>query len=135
VNQAKTPGSARRLRFLAILLGIVLLVWLSFEDQSVTWVILFASAICMLVAARLLAPFPRPPSGKGWLVYPLAGLLGGLATAPLALLLMAIKTGIHGNAVPDYTPVQMGAVLISFPVWAGAGTIIGLGAGLWFKNR
>jgi hypothetical protein len=135
VNRPKAPGPARRLRLLAILLGIILLLWVSFEDQSVTWVILFASAICMLAAAWLLAPFPRPPSGKGWLVYPLAGLLGGLATAPLALLLMAIKTGVHGYVVPDYTPAQMGAVLISFPVWAGAGVIIGLGAGLWFKNR
>jgi hypothetical protein len=135
VNPPKTPGPARRLRFLAILLGIILLVWVSFEDQSVTWVILLASAICMLSAAWWLAPFPRPPSGKGWLVYPLAGLLGGLATAPLALLLMAIKTGLHGNGVPDYTPAQMGAVLISVPVWVGAGGIIGLGVGLWFKNR
>jgi hypothetical protein len=131
----KTPGAMRQLRLLAILLGIILLVWVSIEDQSVTWVVLFAAVICMLAAAWLLASFPRPPTGKGWLVYPLAGLLGGAATAPVALLLMAIKTGLHGHTVPDYTLAQMSDVLISFPIWVGAGAFIGLGAGLWFKNR
>jgi hypothetical protein len=107
----------------------------SLGDQSVTWALLFAAAICMLAAAEWLVSSPRLPTGKGWLAYPLAGLVGGAATAPIALLLMAIKTGINGNTVPDYTPAQMGAVLTSFPIWAGAGAMIGLGAGIWFKNR
>lgn len=135
MNPLQTPGAAHQLRLLGILLGIILLVWVSIEDQSVTWAILFAAAVCLLAAAWWLARFHQPPAGKGWLVYPLAGLLGGAATAPVALLLMALKTGIHGHSIPDYTPAQMGAVLISFPVWIGAGVIIGLGAALWLKNR
>jgi hypothetical protein len=113
----------------------MLLVWISFEDQSVTAVILFAAAICMLATTWLLARSKRSPSGKGWLVYPLAGLLGGLATAPLALLLMAIKTGLHGHPTPDYTAAQIVTILISAPIWVVAGLVIGLGAGLWIKNR
>ncbi len=76
----------------------------------------------MLAAAWMLAA-TQAATGKGWLVYPLAGLLGGAATAPVALLLMAIKTGLHGHSVPDYTSAQMMAVLISFPVWVGAGGV------------
>jgi hypothetical protein len=135
MNQLQKPGAARSVRLLTVGFGIIALVWVSLEDQSVTWVILFAAAICLLTAAWLLASSPRPVVGKGWLVYPLAGLLGGAATAPVALLLMAIKTGLHGHSVPDYSPNQMMAVLISFPIWVGAGGVIGLGAGLWLKNR
>jgi hypothetical protein len=129
------PRAARQIRLLAILLGIVLLAWVSLEDQSVTWALLFAAAICMLVAAEWLASSQRLSTGNGWLAYPLAGLVGGVATAPIALLLMAIKTGLHGHAVPDYTPAQMGLVLTSIPIWIGAGALIGLGVGIWFKNR
>lgn len=135
MNQPKTPGAGRPFRLLAILLGIILFVWLSFEGQNVTWVILFANAICMLCAAGILARYPRLTQNKGWLVYPVAGLLSGTATTPIALLLMAIKTGLHGHSGPDYTSDQIIAVLISFPVWVGAGAVIGLGAGLWLKNR
>jgi hypothetical protein len=131
----KTAETARQLRLLAILLGIILLVWVSIEDQSVTWAILFAAAICVLAAAELITSSPLPQRARGWLVYPLAGVLGGAATAPIALLLMAIKTGIHGYAAPDYTPAQMSAVLAGFPIWVAAGAIIGLGAGIWSKNR
>lgn len=113
----------------------MLLVWIPLEDQSVTSVTLFAAAICMLATAWLLARSRRSPSSKSWLAYPLAGLLGGLATAPLALLLMAIKTGLHGHPTPDYTAAQIGTILISVPIWAVAGVVIGLGAGLWIKNR
>ena len=129
------PGTTRQTRLLAILLGISLLAWVSLEDQSVTLALLFAAVICMLAAAEWLASSTRLSTGKGWLAYPLAGLVGGAATAPTALLLMAIKTGLHGHTVPDYTPAQMSAVLTSFPIWAGAGAIIGLGTGIWSKNR
>jgi uncharacterized membrane protein len=126
------PGAPRQVRLLAILLGIIVLAWVSLEDKSVTLALLLAAAICMLAAAEWLAYSSHLSTGKGWLAYPLAGLVGGAATA---LLLMAIKTGLHGHTVPDYTPAQMGAVLTSFPIWAGAGAIIGLGAGIWSKNR
>ena len=129
------PGTTRQIRLLAILLGIILLAWVSVEDQSVTLALLFAAGLCMLAAGEWLASSPRFSSGKGWLAYPLAGLVSGASTAPIALVLMAIKTGLHGHSVPDYTPAQMSAVLISFPIWTGAGAIIGLGAGMWFKNR
>jgi hypothetical protein len=135
MNRPKTPGAGRRFRLLVISLGIILFVWLSFEGQNVTWVILFANAICLLGAAAILARSSRLTHYKSWLVYPLAGLLSGAATTPIALLLMAIKTGIHGHSAPDYTSTQILAVLISFPVWVGAGAVIGLGAGLWLKNR
>jgi hypothetical protein len=135
MNRPPKPGPTRSLRLLAILFGIIVLVWVSLEDQSVTWVILFAAAICLLAAALSLASSPRSDAGKGWLVYLLAGLLGGAATPPVAVLLMAIKTGLHGHSVPDYTPAQIIAVLTSFPIWVGAGGVIGLGTGLWLKNR
>lgn len=128
------PGTTRQTRLLAILLGIILMAWVTLEDQSVTLALLFAVAICMLAAAEWLASSTRLSTEKGWLAYPLAGLVSGAATAPIALVLMAVKTGLHGHT-PDYTPAQMSAVLTSFPIWAGAGAFIGLGAGIWFKNR
>jgi hypothetical protein len=77
----------------------------------------------------------RTKTGRSWLLYPLAGLLSGLAVTPLALLLMAFKSGVHGHGLPDFTPNQVTLVLLSTPAWAAAGLLVGLGIALWMKAR
>ena len=54
----------------------------------------------------------------------------GLLLVPLAILLMAIKTGIHGHGSPDYTLDQMQAVLSRMPFFVLGGALLGAGSGL-----
>jgi len=54
----------------------------------------------------------------------------GLLLVPLAILLMAIKTGIHGHGTPDYTVHQMQDVLSRIPFFVLGGVLLGTGSGL-----
>jgi hypothetical protein len=46
---------------------------------------------------------------------------------------MAIKTGLHGHAAPDFTSAQVIEVFLRTPIWGLGGLLIGLGIGLWPK--
>jgi hypothetical protein len=53
-----------------------------------------------------------------------------LLIPPIALLLMAFKSGLRGHPAPDFTPAQVIAVLRSIPIWGLSGLLLGLGAAL-----
>jgi hypothetical protein len=86
--------------------------------------------ICAWLAARLLMIF-HLTGARQLALCVLVGTLAGLMVAPLALLLMAFKTGLHGHGTPDFTPAQVQAVLLYSPAWGGSGLLLGLGSGLW----
>jgi hypothetical protein len=125
-SSPQNPLLVRRLRILGIILGIGLLVWLSVEESGDVWVLIFSGAISALVAAqawlRLKDRAKKPPY---WL--PLAGFLAGLLVTPLALLLMALKTGLHGHQGPDFSGSQILSVILRTPVWVISGLLTGLG--------
>lgn len=133
LNLEKTNPAERKtpawLRLTALLLGIYLLLWLSFEDKDVTRVLLSAVAVNAWIALRYLVRLPAS-ARKGILRQSLVGILAGLAVTPMALFLMAFKTGVHGHESPDFTAEQIFAVIRGTPVWAGAGLLLGLGSGL-----
>jgi hypothetical protein len=117
------------LRLSALLLGIYLLSWLPFEDQDETRVLLSAVAVNAWIGIRYLVRFPFP-SRKGLFSYTLVGFLAGLAVTPMALFLMAFKTGIHSHGSPDFTAEQILAIIYGTPIWAGAGLLVGFGGWL-----
>jgi hypothetical protein len=118
------------MRFAAFLLGAILLLWIPFEDLNITAVLLYSMAICAWLATRLLIDVPSNPN-RLLLRHLVVGTLAGLAVSPGAILLMAIKTGLHGHRVPDFTPDQVQTALRSFPAWAACGLLFGFGSALW----
>ena len=128
------PPAPRWLRMTALAIGVSLLLWLPFEDTSVNSVLVFAAAISGWWALRFLVDAPAS-GGKTKRRLVLLGALAGLAISPIAFLLMAVKTGLHGHPSPDFAPEQLHAVLISTPAWIAAGILLGLGSGLWRANR
>lgn len=120
------------MRILGILLGGCLFLWLQFEDSGELWVLLFSAAISILTAwqvwLRLNSRFGRRAY---WL--PLAGFLAGLVITPAALLLMALKTGLHGHQGPDFSGDQILAIVRGTHAWLISGLIIGIGLELLFK--
>jgi hypothetical protein len=123
-------AAENRLRLAAFGLGLVFFFWIPFEDTHPGFVIGLGAATCSLLAAALARRWkphtPFSPVQAGGL-----GLLAGLAMGPLTILLMAVKTGLHGHQVPDFTGQQVADVLSLIPVWALAGGFIGLGLWLW----
>ncbi len=108
-------------------------VWIGYEDQSTGRVSLLgacgASLAVLLIAERRYGRRPLAP--RQWLMGCMsAGLLGGLATGPLVIVLMALKVSLHGHAVPDFSPQDVLAVLATIPIWGGAGFLLGGAVGL-----
>ena len=122
------------LRISALVLGIIILIWLTIEDETTLWVVIISVAICIWAAGWVLA---KPVEGEKWIIlrHSLVGIGAGLAIAPLGILLMALKTGIHGHASPDFTVPQMHEVLSRTPFFALSGFLVGLGSGLWRLAR
>lgn len=133
ISQRLSPHQ-RWLRYYTFVLGLILFVWLPFEDSNERIATAIAAAASLRLAAYLAinkSGLIQPKSITGHL---LLGFLSGLLVAPLAFLLMAIKTGLHGHAAPDFTSAQVIAVYQRLPIWSLGGLLIGLGVGLWRKT-
>ncbi len=131
-------------RISALIVGIAWLIWLSIEDLSERWVLLFSVTICVLLAVRFIIyysaqrskneeKYPQNKeqrSARRFLFYPLVGVLTGLAVTPVAIFLMALKTGLHGHFAPEFTSAQVFIVLVRTPIWIVGGLLIGVGVEL-----
>lgn len=123
-----------RMRLTAIILGMVFLFWLSIEDESEYFAILFSISICSwLAAAFLMQRIKTHPANLHHFI--ILGTIAGALITPLALFLMAFKTGLHGHPSPDYTAQQILSVIRKTPIWILGGFLISLGSGIWFLNR
>jgi len=117
-------------RFTALLLGFGILVWLPVEDQSELGVLIASGLICTWMAALLLI---TPPQKNRQLIlrHALVGSGAGFILAPLAIILMAVKSGIHGHGTPDFSVDQMQSVISRIPFFVLSGFLIGLGSGVF----
>ena len=117
-------------RLTALLLGFGILIWLPVEDQSELGVLIASGLICTWMAALLLI---TPPQKNRQLIlsHALVGSGAGFILAPLAIILMAVKSGIHGHGTPDFSVGQMQSVLSRIPFFVLSGFLIGLGSGVF----
>lgn len=112
-----------------MLLGIMVLAWLPVEESSVLGALVVAGLICTWAGTWLLLKTDSYRK-HGILRYILIGGGSGFLVALLAILLMAIKTSIHGHGVPDFTVEQMQSVLSRMPYFIVGGVLVGAGSGL-----
>jgi hypothetical protein len=110
-----------------------MLLWLPVEDTDEKGVLAFAATVNAWLVARHLVNL-NPAAQKSLPRHILGGLLAGLAVTPVALFLMAFKTGIHGHGTPDFSAEQILAVINRTPVWGSAGLLLGLLSGFIFKK-
>lgn len=130
------PAAHRRSqpqRLAWLLAGLFWLAWLGYEDRGLTAVVLLAG--CLGAALGLTAWARWGEVSAGWrpaaVRGALLGALAGASVAPLAALLILVKTSLHTHPVPDFTAADLGRVLEVWPAWTGAGLLAGLaGAGL-----
>ena len=126
-----TPDKKKTwLRFTGLVLGMGILVWLPVEETSELGALVISGLICTWSGVWLLLK-PAPDDKHLIMRYVLVGGGAGLLLAPLAMLLMAFKSGIHGHGTPDYTVSQLWDVLCRIPYFVLGGSLVGLGSGLW----
>ena len=63
-------------------------------------------------------------------VFLMTGFFAGMLAMPLAAMSMLIKISFHSHVPPDFTAEQILSVLGKIPVWAVAGSLIGISVGL-----
>ena len=93
-------------------------------------VLVISGAICTWSAVWLLIK-PVLNDKQLSVRYILVGTGAGLILAPLAILLMAMKSGIHGHGIPDFSVRQMQDILSRIPYFILSGFLVGVGSGLW----
>lgn len=120
-------------RLTTLLIGGGLLIWLPFEESSTSGVVLFSIVICMLTLLYFSKRF-SVGSRVTLIRSTLVGLLSGLAVSPLAIFLMAFKSGLHGHGAPDFTPAQVDLVLSLFPYFGLGGVSAGVGLDLLCRS-
>lgn len=125
------PSRLPGLRLFSILVAIYAAVWISLEGAK-QQVILLAVAFMLVIAGYLVQRFlgSKRLSARRWVLY-LAGLglFIGLGSAFLTLILMAVKTGLHGHG-PEFAQAEIEWVIGQIPLWTLVGLIAGLGMGL-----
>lgn len=126
----KLPKIPLWLRFATIASGISVLIWLPFEDTTTFWVVLLSAWISWVLSLQAGFRLSRAKPISPWRMIILA-VLGGLAVAPVSLLLVILKSGVHAHGGSDYSPEQIVALLLQAPFWMLASTLVGLGFILW----
>ncbi len=124
---ARFPG----LRLATLLLMAVAVAWIAPEGDLLSVVALSVALTLLLLthAARRWLGGKTLSAGRWLAALSLSGLAAGLGSGLLALLLMAVKTGLHGHG-PEFSPAEIAWVLRNTPVWSAAGLLGGGGLGL-----
>lgn len=129
------PQPKRKFRWFTLLYALGLLVWFSFEDDSVRSVTLWGLGFAALLVMNWLPKQTAlPPIRPAYLplVTSAFGLMFGLVTNVSTVTLMFFKNALHAHLFPDYPPALMLALLSQAPAWALSGALVGLGGALLF---
>jgi len=108
--------------------GLFWLAWLGYEDRGLTVVVLLAGCIGAALGLSAWRRWRANPAGgwPAWMSGALLGALAGASVAPLAAVLILVKTSLHAHPLPDFTVADLRRVLSVWPAWTGAGLLAGL---------
>jgi hypothetical protein len=132
-----TPAAGNRsliTRYIAMATGILVLVWLSIENDSLFLLIIISALTTTLGMIVLLSRSSRLVLAR-WYTYLLVGAVTGFLIIPVALMLVLVRIGLHNHPQPDFTPEQVQALLRLTPASILAGFLTGLGIHLWKKYQ
>ncbi len=127
----RIPVRVPYLRAATLLWGVYALVWLSLEGHAGRDALLAGWGLALLALGLVGRVFGGRAVAVGRLATlgAAVGLAWGVALGPAVLLLMAVKTGLHGHG-PEYTAAQLAQVWSQWPSWLAAGLAAGAGLAL-----
>lgn len=132
------PRRDPRFRWIVILGGVGLFLWLSLEDDAPYFAVIAGSALTLLLAYAAITAWwggkTLSPSAW-WIAAGVGGALIGGGSAVISAALMLFKNGMHAHVFPDYPAGLILAMLERAPVWALAGALIGVALLLLRKPR
>src|SRR4051812_1752173 len=126
------PGKSKWLRLVTILYGMFTFVWMGTEDSIWLAAVLgFGfTLLCVLHGifrvwqGRLFAP-------RLWIPATIAlGAITGAGASLSTVLIMLMKTSLHGHLYPDYPFPVLAGIIERLPAWTLAGALVGLALAL-----
>ena len=132
--------SLSTLRAATLLWSLYALVWTRLEASLLRDGLLAGWGLALLALWLMARAFGEREVAAGWVAAlgTAVGLAWGAALGPAVLLLMALKTGLHGHGL-EYTAAQITWVAAQWPWWVAAGGIAGVGVALlwlgWRRGR
>ena len=130
------PDRLPGMKGITILWGIFMAVWAVLEGGL--WLTIFAAIFSLILFLAYLLQrvlVGRTFATTTWLLLAaFLGILTGLGSGLLTLVLIAIKTGLHAHG-PEFSTAELNWVLQQIPLWSLVGLLTGLGLGLLFKAR
>jgi len=127
----KIPARLPGLKAATVLLALYAVVWITLEGDLLR-VVALALGVTLVVLGH---GVQRYVGGRGfslWAWLALAaglGLAAGAGSGVLALLFMALKTGLHAHG-PEFTATEINWVASRLAGWAAGGLFAGLGLGM-----
>ncbi len=131
VNSMQIPHKLPGLKWLTAVVGVYGVIWIGLEGGLWRSVLLAVgvTAVSLLYLLQKYLGGRVLPMGKWLGVTAVSGLLLGLGSSLLTLLLMAVKTGLHGHG-PEFSLAEIEWVINQIPLWTAVGLLIGLGIGM-----
>ena len=132
--------SLSTLRAATLLWSLYALVWTRLEASLLRDGLLAGWGLALLALWLMARAFGEREVAAGWVAAlgAAVGLAWGAALGPAVLLLMALKTGLHGHG-REYTAAQITWGAAQWPWWVAAGGIAGVGLALlwlgWRRGR
>lgn len=127
----QVPPKVLGLKWITLIVGIYAIVWIALEGDLRRVVLLGVgvTAVCLgQIIERYFAG--RKFELRQWLLFmATVGLLFGVGSALVTLLLMAVKTGLHAHGA-EFTLAEIQWVGQQLLLWSLVGLLTGLGVGL-----
>ena len=118
-------------RIAQLILGIVIIFWLPFEDTNIQAVLIMAITTAVLLSLQ----FSDSIHSEGIFASAVIGFAGGLAVSPITAALMLVKIGLHGHGnVPDFSFTDFASVFDRTLIFGAGGLFIGAGIMLFSHN-
>jgi hypothetical protein len=129
------PVQIPGLRLLTAVWGLGFVLWIAPEGDLAQVVALGVGGTAVLLGHLVQRVWGGRRVARGmWLGgTAVLGLLFGAGSGLLALVFMAVKTGLHAHG-PEFSPAEIAWVWQQIPLWAGAGLLAGLGGGMLIVN-
>lgn len=125
----RLPLPNSKARFLLIGYGLMILFWLSLEDNGTIAVAILGTGAALIFTSYWVLKridgreLPTRLWFSGLIVL---GSLMGAAAILVTAILMFFKSSWHGHIFPDYPPTMIAAMLSRMPIWTLAGGLLGL---------
>ena len=124
----KVPERSNRYILALILYSVIILAWLTPENDSVWLVSLLGTGLALLLVGLAVQTWLGGKSLRPawWILLGLsAGAITGISAALLTALLMVMKNVQHSHLVLDFPADVVSGILERIPIWTLAGLLVG----------